>query len=291
MWSLPIVRWAVLRTFSSWVRQCAGLTAEVDADDNGAALSGRLRAVTLAFDSLELRRGLLRTSRGAATITGLDLKLRALLLSPYRRLFQWRWLRAPIRVNGDYSLSQEDFASSKVIGNVVEKIVNALLRRLQRPILAQLRRARVLPPIGGDAAAALVLSSVERAEVTRARGTPPNPPASLSPPGSPPLRIPNPPAKPLSIGARRSARVPRRPHRRRARRRRLRRARARGRALVLRRRPAGALAAALELSARLAQARAARGDAERADRAAVHMPSRASACATAGTRPSCATSR
>ena len=169
MWSLPIVRWAVLRTFSSWVRQCAGLTAEVDADDNGAALSGRLRAVTLAFDSLELRRGLLRTSRGAATITGLDLKLRALLLSPYRRLFQWRWLRAPIRVNGDYSLSQEDFASSKVIGNVVEKIVNALLRRLQRPILAQLRRARVLPPIGGDAAAALVLSSVERAEVTRAR--------------------------------------------------------------------------------------------------------------------------
>lgn len=102
----------------------AGLAVEVGARSNGDVLAGNLPKVKARFDQVFLE-SLQITGGGNMEITGLNIKLLTLLIA--RRL---NVIRKPFEIFGEYVLTQQDVSNSKLIRDLIQALVNTVLRAL-----------------------------------------------------------------------------------------------------------------------------------------------------------------
>ena len=105
-------------------RRVSGLDIDVGARSNGDVLAGNLPRVKAKFNRIVLE-SIQVSGGGRMEITGLNIRLLALLLA--RRLSV---IRRPFEIFGQYVLTQQDVSASKLIRDMIQLLVNNVLRTL-----------------------------------------------------------------------------------------------------------------------------------------------------------------
>lgn len=120
------VSWIIRKIVQARCRYTSGLTCSVDAKSNSDILRGRVNNIELQFDSLCYGQ-LYISGGGRISLQGIDLRMRRFLFQDIQSL------RTPYKLSGDLLLTQEDIVRSKFIRDLIQLLVNAVLRNALTP--------------------------------------------------------------------------------------------------------------------------------------------------------------
>lgn len=156
-----IVSWIIRKIVEARCRYTSGLICSVDAKSNSDILRGRVNNIELQFDSLCYGQ-LYISGGGRINLQGIDLRMRRFLFQDIQSL------RTPYKLSGDLLLTQEDIVRSKFIRDLIQLLVNTILRNALTPanefvnvvvkrVYINSRRlfaiGEIMPSVVGDSAA------------------------------------------------------------------------------------------------------------------------------------------
>ena len=130
-WAARFMEWLIARSMRARSQFVSGLSVRVNGRKNRNILRGRVDSIAISFDRIAYGQ-IWCTGGGSVYIKGLNLRMRRFLFQDLQSL------RTPYDIYGDFLLTQSDIINSKFIRNVIQHLVNIVIKRalkLSREVL------------------------------------------------------------------------------------------------------------------------------------------------------------